>query len=101
MTALMEKTTTVTVSQAIIAYLAAQKRECFDGSILPFCGGVWGIFGHGNVAGIGEALSKMKETMPFYRGQNEQSMAHAAVGFAKANRAARFAKAKRAARFAN
>ena len=50
---------------------------------------MFGIFGHGNVAGIGEALGQFQEQMPYYRGQNEQSMAHAAIAYAKANRARR------------
>ena len=45
--------------------------------------GVWGIFGHGNVAGLGEALFNVKDKLPTFRGHNEQSMAHAAISFAK------------------
>src|SRR5690606_8156635 len=52
--------------------------------------GIWAIFGHGNVAGLGEALHAVKDTLPTYRGQNEQSMAHAAIGYAKANFRRRF-----------
>ncbi len=47
---------------------------------------MWAIFGHGNVAGIGEALYQVKDQLPTYRGHNEQSMAHAAVAFSKARR---------------
>ncbi len=69
----------LTAAQAMIRYLGAQMAE--DG--LPFMAGCWGIFGHGNVAGLGEALHGAKETFPTYRGQNEQTMAHAAIAYAK------------------
>ncbi|TXB63148.1 3D-(3,5/4)-trihydroxycyclohexane-1,2-dione acylhydrolase (decyclizing), partial [Paracoccus aurantiacus] len=48
-----------------------------------FIDGVWAIFGHGNVAGIGEALHGIGDALPTWRGQNEQSMAHAAIAYAK------------------
>src|SRR5215217_4039759 len=48
-----------------------------------FIAGVWAIFGHGNVAGLGEALYGIRDELPTYRGQNEQSMAHAAIAYAK------------------
>ena len=51
--------------------------------IKPLFPGVWAIFGHGNVAGIGEALFQHQEALPTYRGQNEQSMAHAAIAYSK------------------
>ena len=69
----------LTASQAMIRYLSAQMAE--DGT--PFMAGCWGIFGHGNVAGLGEALHGARETFPTYRGQNEQTMAHAAIAYAK------------------
>src|SRR5690606_17254114 len=47
--------------------------------------GVWAIFGHGNVAGIGEALYGVRDQLPTYRGHNEQGMAHAAIAYAKAS----------------
>ncbi len=53
--------TRMTLAQALIRYLASQKVELFDGSFAPFFGGVWGIYGHGNVAGIGEALWKYRD----------------------------------------
>jgi 3D-(3,5/4)-trihydroxycyclohexane-1,2-dione acylhydrolase (decyclizing) len=81
-----ETTIRLSASQALIRYLSAQKTECFDGTIAPLIGGVFGIFGHGNVAGIGEALSQYKDVMPYYRGQNEQGIAHAAIAYAKAHR---------------
>ncbi|MAU22155.1 MAG: 3D-(3,5/4)-trihydroxycyclohexane-1,2-dione acylhydrolase (decyclizing) [Martelella sp.] len=73
------KTIRLTAAQATVRYLANQYNE--DGE--PFIAGVWAIFGHGNVAGLGEALYGMREVLPTYRGQNEQTMAHAAIAYAK------------------
>jgi 3D-(3,5/4)-trihydroxycyclohexane-1,2-dione acylhydrolase (decyclizing) len=56
-----------------------------DGETLPLFGGVWAIFGHGNVAGIGEALYEYRNELPTFRAHNEQAMAHAAIAYAKAN----------------
>src|SRR3954464_10252962 len=75
----------LTMAQAIARFLTAQKTE-IDGEILPLFGGVWAIFGHGNVAGMGEALHGVRDTLPTFRAHNEQGMAHAAVAFAKASR---------------
>jgi 3D-(3,5/4)-trihydroxycyclohexane-1,2-dione acylhydrolase (decyclizing) len=75
----------LTMAQALVRYLAAQRTEC-DGRIAPLFAGVWAIFGHGNVAGIGEALWGARDTLPSYRAHNEQAMAHAAIAFAKASR---------------
>jgi 3D-(3,5/4)-trihydroxycyclohexane-1,2-dione acylhydrolase (decyclizing) len=75
----------LTMSQAIARFLAAQKTE-IDGEILPLFAGVWAIFGHGNVAGMGEALHGVRDRLPTFRAHNEQGMAHAAVAFAKASR---------------
>jgi len=69
----------LTAAQAAARYIAAQLNE--DGD--PFIAGVWAIFGHGNVAALGEALYAVRETLPTYRGHNEQSMAHAAIAYAK------------------
>ncbi|MBO0662421.1 3D-(3,5/4)-trihydroxycyclohexane-1,2-dione acylhydrolase (decyclizing) [Jiella sp. MQZ9-1] len=69
----------LTAAQAMVKYLANQMTE--DG--MPFLAGVWAIFGHGNVAGIGEALHAEREAITTYRGHNEQTMAHAAIAFAK------------------
>ncbi|SDF27508.1 Thiamine pyrophosphate enzyme, N-terminal TPP binding domain [Salipiger thiooxidans] len=69
----------LTAAQAMVKYLAAQMTE--DGE--PFLSGIWAIFGHGNVAGIGEALYAERETFRTYRGHNEQTMAHAAIAYAK------------------
>ena len=75
----------LTMAQAVARFLTAQKTE-IDGKILPLFGGVWAIFGHGNVAGMGEALHGVRETLPTFRAHNEQGMAHAAIAFAKASR---------------
>lgn len=72
-------TVRLTAAQALVRYLAAQKTE--DGD--TFIAGVWAIFGHGNVAGMGEALYGVRDVLPTYRGQNEQSMAHAAIAYGK------------------
>ena len=69
----------LTAAQAMIRYLSVQMAE--DGT--PFLAGCWGIFGHGNVAGLGEALHGVRDTFPTYRGQNEQTMAHTAIAYAK------------------
>ncbi len=75
----------LTMGQALVRYLAAQRTE-LDGREVPLFAGVWAIFGHGNVAGLGEALASVKDTLPTLRAHNEQGMAHAAIAFAKANR---------------
>jgi len=72
----------LTMAQAVIRYLMAQKVD-IDGEIKPMFAGCWAIFGHGNVAGLGEALYHVKEQLPTYRAHNEQGMAHAAIAYAK------------------
>ncbi|MFF4351206.1 3D-(3,5/4)-trihydroxycyclohexane-1,2-dione acylhydrolase (decyclizing) [Streptomyces sp. NPDC001530] len=73
----------LTVAQALVRFLSAQYSER-DGVRHRLIAGTWGIFGHGNVAGIGQALLEAGEdTMPFHQGRNEQSMVHAAVGYAR------------------
>jgi 3D-(3,5/4)-trihydroxycyclohexane-1,2-dione acylhydrolase (decyclizing) len=79
------QTVRLTAAQALVRAMAAQKTE-IDGEVVPFFGGVWAIFGHGNVAGLGEALHGVRESLPTFRSHNEQAMVHAAVAFAKANR---------------
>ncbi len=69
----------LTAAQAMVRYLSVQMMD--EG--VPFIAGVWAIFGHGNVAGIGEALHAHRDVITTYRGQNEQSMAHAAIAYAK------------------
>ncbi|MFY8030701.1 MAG: thiamine pyrophosphate-binding protein, partial [Devosia sp.] len=80
----MQKTVRLTMSQALARFLTQQKTE-IDGRVVPIFGGVFAIFGHGNVAGFGEALYQVRDELPTYRAHNEQGMAHAAVAFAKAS----------------
>jgi 3D-(3,5/4)-trihydroxycyclohexane-1,2-dione acylhydrolase (decyclizing) len=75
----------LTMAQALVAHLAALRIERDDGSVVPWCAGVWSIYGHGNVAGLGEALAQHRSALPVLRAHNEQAMAHAAIAFAKAN----------------
>ena len=84
------KTVRLTSAQALVKWIIAQKIEQFDGSYEMAFKGVWGIFGHGNVAGIGEALEKYKTVLPTYRGHNEQGMAHAALAYTKEMQRRRF-----------
>ncbi len=72
------------MAQALIAFLVGQHVER-DGCELPFFAGVWGIFGHGNVAGIAQALQQQPR-LRYYQARNEQAMVHAAAGFAKMHR---------------
>jgi 3D-(3,5/4)-trihydroxycyclohexane-1,2-dione acylhydrolase (decyclizing) len=85
----MGKTIRLTMAQAIVHYLKKQ-MIVIDGEKLPIFGGVFAIFGHGNVAGMGEALYQVREDLPTYRAHNEQGMAHAAVAYAKASFRQRF-----------
>ena len=80
----MQKTIRLTMSQAVAKFLTRQKTE-IDGEIVPIFGGVFAIFGHGNVAGFGEALYQVRDELPTYRAHNEQAMAHAAIAFGKAS----------------
>ena len=75
------ETIRLTVSQALIRFLKNQYVRR-DGKESPFIAGVWGIFGHGNVAGIAQALHENQE-MPFYLARNEQAMTHTAIAYAK------------------
>jgi 3D-(3,5/4)-trihydroxycyclohexane-1,2-dione acylhydrolase (decyclizing) len=74
----------LTMAQALARYLAAQ-WTVIDGEEKPLFAGVFAIFGHGNVAGFGQALAEIGNTLPTYRAHNEQAMAHAAIAFAKAS----------------
>jgi len=74
----------LTMAQALVRYLAAQRIRTPAGE-LPLFHGVFAIFGHGNVAGLGEALAGHRKSLPTFRAHNEQAMAHAAIAFAKAN----------------
>jgi 3D-(3,5/4)-trihydroxycyclohexane-1,2-dione acylhydrolase (decyclizing) len=75
----------LTAAQALVRAMVAQRTE-IDGRIEPLFGGVWAIFGHGNVSGLGEALYAVRDRLPTYRGHNEQGMALAAAAYAKASR---------------
>jgi 3D-(3,5/4)-trihydroxycyclohexane-1,2-dione acylhydrolase (decyclizing) len=72
----------LTVAQALVRFLSAQYTER-DGVRRRLISGTWGIFGHGNVAGIGQALIEAQDVMPYHQGRNEQAMVHAAVGYAR------------------
>ena len=85
----MTKTIRLTMAQALSRFMTRQMTE-IDGRKVPIFGGVWAIFGHGNVAGLGEALYQVRDELPTYRAHNEQAMAHAAIGFAKASFRRRF-----------
>ncbi|NBZ89338.1 3D-(3,5/4)-trihydroxycyclohexane-1,2-dione acylhydrolase (decyclizing) [Stagnihabitans tardus] len=75
----------LTMAQALVRWLCAQMTE-IEGQRVPLFAGVFGIFGHGNVTCLSEALEAVQDQLPTWRGQNEQSMALAAIGFAKAKR---------------
>jgi len=77
-------TVRLTVAQAVITYLSRQYSVA-DGVRRRLVPGTLGIFGHGNVAGLGQALDQLAETMPFIQGRNEQALVHAATAFAKHN----------------
>lgn len=77
--AAMGETVRLTAAQAMVRWLSVQMTE--EGE--RFIDGVWAIFGHGNVAGLGQALHGIGDALPTWRGQNEQTMAHAAIAFAK------------------
>lgn len=75
-------TVRLTAAQAMVRWLANQQAE--DGT--RFIEGIWAIFGHGNVAGLGEALHGARDVFPTWRGHNEQTMAHTAIAYAKASK---------------
>ncbi|MBN9362007.1 MULTISPECIES: 3D-(3,5/4)-trihydroxycyclohexane-1,2-dione acylhydrolase (decyclizing) [unclassified Devosia] len=83
------KTIRLTMAQALAKFMTRQ-MTIVDGKTVPIFGGVFAIFGHGNVAGFGEALYQVREELPTYRAHNEQGMAHAAIAFAKASFRRRF-----------
>ncbi|MYB28515.1 MAG: 3D-(3,5/4)-trihydroxycyclohexane-1,2-dione acylhydrolase (decyclizing) [Acidimicrobiaceae bacterium] len=75
----------LTASGAVVRYLAAQRIEV-DGEVVPLFAGVFAIFGHGNVTCLGHELEQAQDALPTWRGQNEQGMALAACGFARASK---------------
>jgi len=77
------RTVRLTMAQALIRYLSAQWTE-IGGEEVPLFAGVFAIFGHGNVAGVGEALHAVRDALPTYRAHNEQAMALAAIAYGKA-----------------
>ena len=79
------KTVRLTVAQAVITYLSKQYSVA-DGQRRRLIPATLGIFGHGNVAGLGQALDQLSDVMPFVQGRNEQSLAHLAIGYGKAVR---------------
>src|SRR5438132_11800064 len=87
------QTKRMTVGQAVVRFLAQQHAER-DGREQRLIAGVWGIFGHGNVAGVGQALEELADEtgLRYHRPQNEQAMVHLAAAYAKArNRLSTFA----------
>src|SRR5439155_11725514 len=74
----------LTMAQALVRYLAALHTQTSDGAA-PIFAGVFAIFGHGNVAGMGEALYRHRAELPTFRAHNEQAMAHSAIAYAKAS----------------
>ena len=74
--------TRLTMAQALLRFLASQYTER-DGTERAFFAGIWGIFGHGNVAGVGEAIFERPDLLPYHMARNEQSMVHTAVGYAR------------------
>lgn len=78
-------TVRLTVAQAVLAYLSRQYSVA-DGERRRLVPATMGIFGHGNVAGMGQALDQLSDEMPFIQGRNEQNLVHAATAYAKATR---------------
>lgn len=79
------RTVRLTVAQAVIRYISAQYSVA-DGVRERFVPAALGIFGHGNVAGLGQALAEHADRLPFVQGRNEQALGHMATGFAKASK---------------
>ena len=79
------QTVRLTVAQAVVTYLSRQYSVA-DGQRRRLIPATLGIFGHGNVAGLGQALDQLSDAMPFIQGRNEQALVHAATAFAKATR---------------
>ena len=80
-----DKKIRLTVGQALVKYLSVQYSE-MDGKRQRLIPSVFGIYGHGQVAGLGQALFEYGQDLPFYQTRNEQSMVHTAIAYAKANR---------------
>jgi 3D-(3,5/4)-trihydroxycyclohexane-1,2-dione acylhydrolase (decyclizing) len=83
--------TRLTVAQALVRFLAVQEVQR-DGERHRFFAGCFGIFGHGNLAGVGQALHQHADLLPYHQARNEQAMVHLAAGYARQrNRLATFA----------
>lgn len=80
----MSSHVSLTTAQALVRWMVAQRSHLLDGTEVPLFPGVFAIFGHGNVLGLGTALHEHREQLPTWRGQNEQGMALAAVAYARA-----------------
>ncbi len=80
----MSETVRLTTAQALVRWMMAQRSQLIDGTEVPLFAGAFGIFGHGNVLGLGTALHEVREQFPTWRGQTEQGMALAAVAYARA-----------------
>ncbi|MEM1274173.1 MAG: 3D-(3,5/4)-trihydroxycyclohexane-1,2-dione acylhydrolase (decyclizing) [Pseudomonadota bacterium] len=83
------ETVRLTMAQALVNWLCAQRIQTHDGTEQPLFAGVFGIFGHGNVTCLAEALERVQDTLPTWRGQNEQGMALAGIAYGKAKRGER------------
>src|SRR5580704_1913615 len=79
-----QNTVRLTMAQALVQYLQAQHSER-DGKAQRLIPGMFGIFGHGNASGLGQAVYEYGQDLKFYQPCNEQAMVHTAIGFAKAN----------------
>src|SRR4029079_11718872 len=77
-------TVRLTTAQALVRWMTVQRSELLDGTEVPLFAGVFGIFGHGNVLGLGTALHEVRDQLPTWRGQTEQGMALAAAAYARA-----------------
>src|SRR3954468_22785167 len=80
----MTGTTRLTTAQALVRWMIAQRSLLLDGTEVPLFPGVFAIFGHGNVLGLGTALHEAGDELPTWRGSTEQGMALAAVAYARA-----------------
>jgi len=78
------QTVRLTTARALVRWMLAQRSQLLDGREVPLFAGVFGIFGHGNVLGLGTALYDVREELPTWRGSTEQGMALAAVAYARA-----------------
>jgi len=80
----MAETVRLTTAEALVRWMIAQRSELLDGTEVPLFAGVFGIFGHGNVLGLGTALHRVQDELPTWRGSTEQGMALAAIAYARA-----------------